>query len=76
MFNFQGISVDAGVSVDGSCDITHNVSHNGIEMDFGHSAGSLHLTLTEDAATKLTHVVTAALADYRQSRANLLHDQP
>jgi hypothetical protein len=69
MHTFQGISVDAGVTVDGDCTITHTVCLDGIEFDFGHRTGSLHLCMTEDAAIKLVHIATVALDDFRQHRA-------
>lgn len=69
MHHFQGIAVDAGASVSGDCTVTHMVSVDSIEIDFGHSAGSLHLCLSEDAAIKLVNVATIALEDFRQHRA-------
>jgi hypothetical protein len=66
---FQGISVDAGVTIDGDCTITHTTSLDSIEVDFGHRTGSLQLCMTEDAAIKLVNVMTIALDDFRQHRA-------
>ena len=73
MHTFQGISVDAGVTIDGDCTITHTVSRDGIEVDFGHRAGCLQLCMTEDAALKLVNVMTVALDDFRQHRATADH---
>jgi len=67
--HFQGIAVDAGVSIDGDCTMTHVVTNEGIDIDFGHSTGGLHLCLTENAAAKLADLVALALADFRQDRA-------
>ena len=69
MFHFQGIAVDAGVSVDGDCTMTHSVHNEGVDIDFGQSSGGLHLCLTENAAVKLSDLLTVALADFRQNRA-------
>jgi len=69
--HFQGISVDAAVSVDGDCTITHGVNTDHIEIEFGHSAGSLQLCLTENAAVKLVNAVTVAVEEFRQHRATL-----
>ncbi len=69
--HFQGIAVDAGVCVDGDCAITHMVSGDAIEIDFGHATGSLHLCLSQDAAVKLVNVVTVAVADLQEHRATL-----
>jgi hypothetical protein len=68
MYHFQGIAVDAGVSVDGDCTMTHSVHNEGVDIDFGHGTGSLHLCLTENATVKLTDLLTVALADFRQHR--------
>jgi len=69
MPTFCGISVDAGVSIDGDCDMTHTVTtQNCVEIELGQSAGSLQLCMTEDAATKLVNVVTSALDALRQRR--------
>ena len=69
MFHFQGIAVDAGVSVDGDCTMTHSVHNEGVDIDFGQSTGGLHLCLTENAAIKLADLLSTALADFRQHRA-------
>ncbi len=69
MHNFQGISVDAGASIDGDCTITHMVTLDSIEINFGHSVGSLQLNMTEDAAIKLVNLMAVALDDFRQHRA-------
>lgn len=68
MHTFLGIAVDATVSIDGDCDLTHAVSHNCVEIDLGHSAGSLHLGFTEKALAKLINVATVALAEVRELR--------
>jgi hypothetical protein len=68
MNTFLGIAVDATVSVDGDCDVTHAVSYNCVEIDLGHSVGSLHLGLTERALVKLVNVATVALDEVRQLR--------
>ena len=73
MHNFQGISVDAGVTIDGDCTITHTASLDSIDVDFGHRVGCLQLCMTEDAAIKLVNVVTVALDDFRQHRATAEH---
>lgn len=69
MYNIQGIAVDAGASIDDGCDITHVVYADTIELDFGHSTGGLHLSLTERAAENIMRVVAVALEDFRQHRA-------
>lgn len=68
MNTFLGIAVDATVSVDGDCDVTHAVSRDCVEIDLGHSVGSLHLGLTERALVKLVNVATVALEEMRQLR--------
>jgi hypothetical protein len=68
MHTFLGIAVDATVSVDGDCDVTHAVSQNCVEIDLGHSVGSLHLGFTEAALTKLVNVATVALDEVRELR--------
>lgn len=68
MFHFQGLSVDAGISIDGSCTMTHSALHEGIEIDLGDSSGGVHLCLTEDATVKLVDLMAIALADFRQHR--------
>ena len=37
MNTFLGIAVDATASIDSDCDMTHAVSPNCVEIDFGHS---------------------------------------
>ncbi len=86
MHHFQGISVDAGVSITGDCAITHTVSLESIEIELGHRVGSLQLCMTEDAAIKLMNIVTVALDDFRQHcatadnsdqlRSELGHENP
>lgn len=68
MRTFLGIAVDATVTVDGDCDLTHAVSPNCVEIDLGHSAGSLHLGFTEQALAKLINVATVALDEVRELR--------
>jgi hypothetical protein len=69
MHTFQGIAIDAGVSIDGDCTVTHRVSRDCIEIDFGQGGtGGLNLCLTENAAAKLADVITVALSDFRQHR--------
>ncbi len=69
MPTFCGISVDAGVSVDGDCDMRHTVTTlDCVEIELGQSAGSLQLCLTEAAAAKLVNVATSALDTLRQRR--------
>ncbi len=75
MPTFCGISVDAGVSVDGDCEITHTVTtRDCVEIELGQSAGSLQLYMTEEAATKLVNVATDALDVLRRRR--VAADQP
>lgn len=69
MHTFQGLAVDAGVSVDGDCAVTHVVSREGIEIDFESSFGALHLFMTEGAAIKLINVLAVAMEDFQQSHA-------
>ncbi len=70
MPTFCGISVDAGVSIDGDCDMTHKVTTlDCVEIELGQSAASLQLCMTEDAAAKLVDVATSALDALRQRRA-------
>ncbi len=73
MHTFLGISVDAGASIDGDCDMTHTVTPNCVEIEFGHSTGCLHLGLTEAATTKLVNVATVALDEMRQLHATAHH---
>lgn len=70
MHTFQGIAVDAGVSVDGDCNMTHMITNECIEIDFGQSTGGLSLCLTEDATVKLADLIVVALEDFRQNRAS------
>lgn len=69
MFTFQGMSVDVGVSVDGDCDIAHTVGRDYIEINFGRTAGSLQLCMTEESVAKLANIATVALDDFRRRRA-------
>ena len=68
MHTNMGIAVDATVSISGDCDLTHAVSRDCVEIDLGHSTGSLHLGLTETALTKLVNVATVALDEVRELR--------
>ncbi|HEY3753155.1 MAG TPA: hypothetical protein VGL80_28530 [Pseudonocardiaceae bacterium] len=68
MNTFLGIAVDATASIDSDCDMTHAVSPNCVEIDFGHSTGSLHLGMTEAAVAKLVNVATVALDELRELR--------
>lgn len=69
MPTFCGISVDAGVSIDGDCAMTHTVTTpECVEIELGQSAGSLSLCMTEEAVTKLVRVATTALDELRQRR--------
>ncbi len=61
------------VAIGGDCAITHAVSRDCIEVDFGHRAGCLQLCMTEDAAIKLVSIATVALDDFRQHRATADH---
>jgi len=75
MPTYCGISVDAGVSIDGDCDMTHTVTtQDCVEIELGQSSGSLQLCMTEAAAAKLVNVATSALDTLRQRRAAA--DQP
>ena len=69
MHTISGISVDAGVSIDGDCDMTHTVTLDCVEIEFGQRTGCLQLCMTEDAVTKLVNIANIALADLRQHRA-------
>lgn len=69
MRTFQAITVDAGVSIDGDCAITHVASDEAIEVSIGPSTGGLNLCLSVDAASRLVDVMTMAVADLRQCRA-------
>ena len=71
MHTFQGIAVDAGVSVDGDCTMTHMVTNECIEINFGQSTGGLNLCLTEDATAKLANLIVVALEDFRQNRTTV-----
>jgi hypothetical protein len=73
MHTFLGIAVDATVSISGDCDITHAVSRDCVEIDLGHSVGSLHLGLTETALVKLVNVATVALDEVREIRIASSH---
>jgi hypothetical protein len=75
MRTFLGIAVDATVTVDGDCDLTHAVSRDCVEIDFGHSTGSLYLGLTETALVKLVNVATVALDEVRQLRSTTSHPE-
>jgi hypothetical protein len=67
---YCGISVDAGVSIDGDCDITHTVTtQDCVEIELGQSSSSLQLCMTEQAVAKLVNVATGALDELRQRRA-------
>ena len=75
MPTFCGISVDAGVSIDGDCDIKHTVTTGDcVEIELGQSAGSLQLCMTEAATAKLVTVATSALDALR--RRHTTADQP
>lgn len=61
--------MDAGVCLEGDCEITHKVIAGRIEIEFGHAAGSLTLCLSEDAAVNLMNVVTAATEEFQRRAA-------
>jgi hypothetical protein len=62
---FLGICVDAGASIDIDCPVKHVVDRNVVEFEFGHSAGSLHLSMTESALTRFLNQATVALDEIR-----------
>jgi hypothetical protein len=65
MSRFLGICVDAGASIDIDCPVKHVVDRNVVEFEFGHSAGTLHLSMTESALTRFLNQATVALDEVR-----------
>jgi hypothetical protein len=62
VFTFQGISVDSYVMFGEECRVACQVNGPEIEIEFGHSAGSLHLVTSETGLAKLVDIVTETLA--------------
>lgn len=69
MFTRQGIAVCSLVSVDSSCHITTTVDADGLVLEFGPTAGSLSLAVSEDVVGKLMIVFADAHAHLTSLRA-------
>ncbi len=77
MPTFCGISVDAGVTIDGDCDMKHTVTTDDcVEIELGQSTGSLVLCMTEKAAANLADLTAGALAELHQRRHRSVVDGP
>jgi hypothetical protein len=69
MNTFLGIALDTWATIDADCPIAHEVSKTEAQLELGHSTGSLHLLLTEDALVNLMAAAGEALDEMR--RVNL-----
>ncbi len=65
MDTFLGIALDAWVNIDGGCDMKTEVARSEVQIELGHTTGSLHLILSEDGLAKLASVVATALRAFR-----------
>jgi hypothetical protein len=61
----MGIALDVWVNIDEDCTIEREVSHSEVQIDLGHSTGSLHIVATEQALANLVEEAGAALRDMR-----------
>jgi hypothetical protein len=75
MSRFLGIRVDAGASIDVDCPVTYAVDRDTAEFEFGHHAGTLHLSMTESALARFIGQATVALDEMRRLNAVSL-DRP
>lgn len=62
----QGISVDAWVNLDSSCEINLEVFGEQLQIEFGSRAGSLGMVITEDMVDRLAVVFAEAKARFRE----------
>jgi hypothetical protein len=58
VFTFQGIAVDSYVMFVKECTVVGKASGPEIEVELGHSAGSLHLVTDLDGLRKLVDVLS------------------
>ena len=70
MNTFLGIAFDAWVNIDGDCPIAHEVFASEVQIELGHSAGSLHLVITEGGLHKLIQVAETAITEMRARNVN------
>lgn len=64
MTTFQGIALDTWADINGDCSITYGeVSRSNVQIVLGHSAGSLHLVISESGLAALIGVAQDALRE-------------
>lgn len=61
----MGIALDVWVSLDGDCPVETEVTTTEVQMELGHSTGSLHLVMTEEALATVVEVAGEALRQLR-----------
>ena len=63
MNTYLGIALESWVNINSECPMKSEVHRpHDIEIELGHSTGSLHLVLTEQGLGELVKVATGALA--------------
>jgi hypothetical protein len=68
----MGIALDVWVNIDGDCPMESEVTKNEVQLELGHSTGSLHLVLDEDGLALLVETATAALVALRSGWPTLM----
>ena len=70
MTTMQGIALDTWADINGDCSITYcEVNRSNVQIVCGHSAGSLHLVMSESGLAALINVAQEALREVRAVKA-------
>jgi hypothetical protein len=66
MFTYEGIAVNAWVSLDSSCSVEPEVSGDELHVEFGSRSGSLRLVITQEMVDRLAVVFADAKARFQE----------
>lgn len=67
---FLGIDFETWVNIDGDCTMSREVVASEVQIELGHSTGSLHLVFTEGGLNKLIQVADTAVTEMRARNAD------